>query len=445
MVVGAIVGVCFLGGSTFATLSAGLASSIEGFSPFVEKLLVFLSWLLFFVPLVPTVMVFALILRLPKKLSFGWILCLSLLWVSLEYVRMIIFNVATFAPYINNPPFFSAGFLGYLLADNESFLQLAALGGVPLMSFVVMVANLGMYQMMMVEKRTQKFIIPAWVIFLSSVAFLPLADIRESLDSQRSWKEVSVGVMSLHATSTKEYEETVVLALSELETQAPDIIVLPEGVSYSQLVLENSEEIGTAHVVGSRFSQVGGVGAHVAEVGRVGTDEHEVVRGKGVLAAQGEYIIGLFSFVARHLGLSQELRNFSAYGNLSTMRWGESFSVGSTGVRASVAFCVEMLQPFLGARLVQEEHSGLLVFLLAHNQFTDAYTLQTDTQRFLKVRAVEAGVPLTASARASHAYVFDAYGRTLGSFGSDGDAWGVVRVDALSTEALIQETLSGLK
>jgi predicted amidohydrolase len=430
---GALLGTFIIGGSTVATLSAGLASSIGALGPILEEVLVGLSWLLFFVPLVPTVAVFAILFRALRRLSFPAIILLGIAWVGLEYARMFLYNIATYASGVGNPPFFSAGFLGYVLADNNSFLQLASFGGVYALSALVVLVNILMCVALLTPRAHHRLVrVGGLLAILVVVALFPIASLKEQYD-MRPHEPLSVGLISLYPTSDEDYVQQVEEATTELLRAEVDLVVLPEGAPYPEGVLEGVPAKTKTQILGTRFANQGGPYASVAEVGFWG-EEREVVRGKSVLAAQGEYIVGLFAWGAMLAGLEEELVRFNANGSLRSAQWGKAFSVGESGARASALFCVEMLAPFIGADVVKKEGSNILAFMLAHNQFNNAYTLRVSTERFLKVRAVEAGVPLVASSRATKAYAIDAYGRGLLVLGErEESSWGVVRMSTLST------------
>lgn len=427
IVQGSVFGICVIGGSTVATLFAGLASGIGALGLVLERVLVVSSWLLFFVPLVPAVVIFAILFRAVGRLSFVSGVFLVVVWVGLEYVRMFLFNIATYAPDVGNPPFFSAGFLGYVLADNSSFLQLASLGGVYLLSAVVLSVNILIYRALQVSSAHLRTKSLAWIFAgVLCIALVPIASLREHADT-RPHTPLTVGLMALYPKDEEEFVRQTEEAVTSLLRTDADLIVLPEGAAYPENVPAEK-----TNILGTRFSNRGDLYANVAEVGFAG-EEREVVRGKSILAAQGEYVVGLFAWGATLFGLEKELVRFSANGSLTSMRWGESFPVGEHEVRVSALFCVEMLAPFIGADVVKKEHSHLLAFMLSHRQFNGAYTLRVDTERFLKVRAVEAGVPLVASSRETKAYAIDAHGRVLTLFGEEESAWGAVIVSVLST------------
>lgn len=431
---GLVCGSIVLGGSTAATLSAGLASSIGTLDPLFDRFLVFLSWLLFFLPLVPTVSVFALFLRSPKTLTPISIAWLTGAWVTLEYLRMFVFNIATYAQGVGNPPFFSAGSLGYFLADNSSFLQLAAFGGVYVMSAFVVAVNLALYFFLAGPRRIRIRGIGTILSILLLIAVLPVAEFRQAGET-RTLQSLRVGIMALYPESHEVYEQELAQAVTAFAVTPPDLIVLPEGALYPAAAADNArEELAHTSILGTRFSTLGDFQANIAEAG-TSMEARTVVRGKSVLAAQGEYIVGVFAWAANHMGLEEELVRFRANGTLSAMRFGAGFPVGSFGLRASAVFCVEMLMPHIGSRLIQREDSDILVFMLSHAQFNGAYTLEVDTQRFLKVRAVEASVPLVASSHTTKAYAIDRYGRVVAAYGKGGRSeWGVAILEALSTE-----------
>jgi apolipoprotein N-acyltransferase len=337
---------------------------------------------------------------------------------------MYLFNIATYAPGVDNPPFFSASFLGYLLADNTAFLQLATIGGVYLMSFVVISSNLAFYLITYVRSSLRSRRVFALIGILTAVSFIPVAQIRDALSTKAPHDAITVGLMALYASDQPTYSHEVNTAVAALAAQSPDLIVMPEDAVYTA---PETDREGTVSILGSGLDSFGGLHENMAYVRTIQDKAITTVRSKSVLAAQGEYIIGVFVWLAEHTNLSEALGRFRATGIHTATHWGRALIVGADGIPISVAFCVEMLKPYLAADIVHEQGSALVAFMLSHSQFNHPYTLRTDTLRFLKVRAVEAGVPLVASSRATPAYAIDASGRVLASFGVDGTSeWGTI-------------------
>jgi apolipoprotein N-acyltransferase len=430
VILGGLFGSILLGSATIATLWAELPEYGQSFGALTSTLLVFLSWLLFFVPLVPTVIAWAFTVSLVKNIRTASLIGLSVLWALLECSRMFIFNIATFTPQVDNPPFFSAGAVGYLLADNESWLQLASIGGVYLLSAVVVLVNLLLY---LILARKNRKLLSAVVSVLVLISIFPFVAIRAVLDGQAT-KTVTVGVFSLYpddvAQDNQRYESTA----DNSPSTTLDLVVLPEGVATSTITLFVSEtHMRPDTVILSTRPQIGaGLRTNTAYIETKEDARSVPVRAKRILAAQGEYVAGLFLFFAEVFRVQPEKPIQHIYGG----KWSSSFLAG-TEAQVSVLFCVEVLAPGFGRQLVLSDEAQILALPMSHRQFRGAPTLKPDTLRFIKVRAVEAGVPIVASGKLTPGYAIDRYGRVIATVGNDGvTEFASVQLPFLSTDPL---------
>lgn len=414
VLVGCIFGALLIGSATLATLWASVPGYAGAFGTTEGYVLVLSSWLLFFVPLIPTVIAWAFLAASIRSFGLWAAAVLSAAWVFLEWSRMIIFNIATYAPGVENPPFFSASALGYVIADNSSWLQLASLGGVYLMSGAVIGVNLMAYLFLRRKQWIRLALLGGSVLVISIV---PIASIRASYATP-SDEELTVGFVSLtSAWLHTEGRADIPFRMNEMPG-ALDLVVLPEGVSTTSVpLLFPQEAIRDDTVVLSTHSNLrGGILGNIAEVQKAGDTEPSLVRAKRILAAQGEYISGAFLLLARVTGTYTETLSH----RMTSGSWGGPFMVGTERVPVSVLFCVEMLAPRFGKTQSTHDESALIALPMSHLQFRDAPTLKKDTLRFLKVRAVEAGVPIVASGNATPGYAIDGFGQILAEVGVDG-------------------------
>ncbi len=417
------VGRCFLfglvisGGTTFWIIESITITS-PGFEVFVDAVKV-LSFLLVVLTLSICIACWGPLVRAGKSSSFVGGGILSALWVLLEYVRMHAFNVLTYEAQTANPAFFSVGFIGYPLADSESFLQLASVGGVFLMGLVAVFVNFLVYQSVL-RAQTKK----PWVPLVAGTALtivvfvaIPLASLREAHEV-KDQSILSVGVMSLHepVMEIQELENMV----QKLSAEGAGLVVLPEGSRFFSRVREQFLAKPGVTVIDSSDVRVSGHRRDVfgAFAGTPGTGKEDLVRSKLVLTPQGEYQVSLFGALFTLFGFESVLEEITSTSRYSAGDTGNAVAL-SNGVRASILFCVEILSPGMGKRLVTKQESDVLVALISQRRFGYSFTLRADTERFLKVQAVEAQVPLVASSIHAPAYVYDKYGRVLNILGAN--------------------------
>jgi len=422
---GLIVGAFISGGTSLWYMEALPPST--SFSSSATLLVNFASWAAMVTALAPTTGLFALLVRATSVRSNIGYVVVPVAWVIFEYARMFSFLFVTFAPGIYNPAFYSAGFLGYPLADSEAWLQWGSVGGIYAMSFIVAVANYVLYRALSLPSTQSRKAVCSTVLILIVCSLVPVAALRSYVDRTANVSTVRVGLMSVYLPQSlrssnykelPEYQEQVTQGVASLAEENPNLIVLPEGGRFldpARAINSHMPMVVDVHTV-----QTAGRTENVAYAGGTDGGVSEAIRAKSIVTPQGEYLIGLNVLPAYFLHSEDVLRAFGSHIRITPASWGDSVSIPETQLTASVMFCIEMIAPGFGSALVKKQGSDLLVVLLSQGRFRDSAFLARDTLRYLKVRAVEAGVPLVASADHSASYVIDRYGRTIMRIGGDG-------------------------
>jgi apolipoprotein N-acyltransferase len=304
------------------------------------------------------------------------------------------------------------------IADSESFLQVASYGGVFLLGLIAVFINFLFYRSVL-RFQAKKSWLPlagGMVLVIGILVGMPLASLRETFEG-KNFKTLSVGIMSLHESGME--KQDLEKKVEELSKEGAKLIVLPEGARF----FSRGSEVLMAEPATIIDSSQLTVSGHRRDVfasfaGVLGAEKETFVRSKLVLSPQGEYHVALFSVLFSLFGFENKLEEI---GNISRYSAGGigNAAVLLDGTRASILFCIEMLAPGLGKQLVTEQESDVLVTLISQRRFTYSYSMQVDTERFLKVQAVEAGVPLVASSNHAPAYAFDAYGRIIKILGAN--------------------------
>jgi apolipoprotein N-acyltransferase len=340
-----------------------------------------ISWLLVVIVLGLSLALWAaLIHRVKKRTGLLISVILGAALVLFEYLRMHAFNILTYAPGVENPAFFSPGFLGYPLADNPAFLQLAALGGIYLLSFTAATVNVVFAALL----RVKRIYAVSVALALLIVSLIPAEAIRGN--SFGASEQYQVGFMSIHAPpepseggrrETLSYQADMSRAIEELTQAGADIILLPEGAEYFPVHKAPSgvTVLGTVRITPSTE---GGRG-HLGMFAGTGDAEATLVRTKQALTPQGEYPILLFTSILGLFGKADLVDEFRGNRGFSTGPEGTGLSVGS--IRASVFFCIEMFHPGLGKTLVNEQGAHIIFALLSHAFFSYSPSLTVDTER----------------------------------------------------------------
>lgn len=423
---GLVTGVGIMGIATYAMLSVRSLPATVGLAASANDTAVFVTWFLILLVTAPLIGMWAMFVQKydATRLFIGAVA--ACMWVALEYIRMYTFNFMTAAPHIANPPFFSFGFLGYPMAESLSWIQLAAMGGVALMSLVAIGANLAFYSMWQKGKLPQAI---GLAVLLVLITVAPIDTTRERLLPVPPTPKTSVGIVSIytaHGEDTEEAREVrakqVQKAVTDLSQQGAKIILLPEVEPFSKAsstvvrsLPENTEQV----VVEEDMEGVYGKDALAWGFATTLSGEtRSAIRSKMILTPQGEYLIGVFDTALHLLGKDDVAEHFGdAYG-LSTGDLGDPLVFKN--VRASLLFCVEAFAPGLGKKLATVQDANLLLVMISHGRFNSSPLLETDTFRMSRVRAVEASRAMAVSAKDAPAFAFDAYGRVLAEIGQGG-------------------------
>lgn len=389
-----------IGGCLSWLLSAIPSNTFNFELTFLFSLGVFLSWILAVVSIAPVLALWVLMVRVIRiRSTILYIGILSLLYVVLEYARMISFNVLSFESEVANPPWFSFGFIGYPLADGGMWLGLASFGGVYALSFVVVLVNLGMLHLFENAKKKWNRLFAVLVLVIG-VSFIPMQE------PQKEYYMDEVGIMSIHGT-IDERAQLVQRAVDSLLIEGADTIVLPEGGRASttdavSIVKSASVSIGT--------NPRSLIGVYVSE------ETETLIRTKEVLTPQGEYFPTIVKGVLNLLSLQKTTNRLNPDHAFRTALTEE---VVEADINTTALLCSEIFSPGLGSVLVHQNESDALFVLLSHSRFTYPHTLETDTRRALQVLAAESGVPVFVSGFRTPAYAIDRHGQVIEEIGSE--------------------------
>lgn len=422
---GMLHGSIMAGGTSFWYFSA--TPIVTEMGPITNFLLILACWLAMVIALSPTTGLFALgVYSLPRTRQLGYFV-VPLAWILFEFLRMYAFLIVTYAPGVENPAFYSTGFIGYPLADSSSWLQLASPGGIYLMSFVVVGINYLLFRLVLNKKYHSVRFAGTVFLVLGGVSILPIVQIRETFSSG-DVIQASIGIMSVSIPeeelragykATPEFMEKIQAGVKELVSDGAELVLLPEGSRFLTLTETGTVQDSVVVDVIARKTPYG----VLENVAYAGTPEGSVinpVRAKSIVTPQGEYVIGLAGLVAPLFGYERKVEEIADKVKVSTARWGTSVSLPGSSLQGSLIFCIEMISPWFGALLAKEQQSDFLLVTISQGRFRNPYSLGVDTLRFLKVRAVEAGRPILSSADHAQAYAIDEYGRLLHELGERG-------------------------
>lgn len=349
-------------------------------------------------------------------------------WLAFEYLRMVVYNLFTLAPHVYNPPFFSSGFIGYPLADNVSWLQLASFGGVYALGAAAAAGNMLAYRVLSLADNRRRTILGALMVaavFL--VAVLPVASFLDALRSETPRHTITVAALSLRTPADANpvvrapAEATMLEFVRKASDAGADVVALPEESNFLAPFSSRTPNgiLGDRHRLtiidsGTALLPDGTRVRRAQAPDTLGMDSG-LEQDKRILTPKGEYLPTLLSYIITAAGGGKYLDHFAARRSYSIAHGGTPGVV--RGVRISVLLCIEAMVPGLGRDMARQQKSDVIALLASHAWFGFSPTLAEDTFRQARVQAVEAGVPIIRSADFAPAYVFDRYGRIVASAG----------------------------
>ncbi len=294
--------------------------------------------------------------------------------------------------------------------------------------------NILIYRCTQVKSARTRLIVGSLIgLFLVVISVLPIISIREHFSLRQSSHKNTVSVAIISARTPElvpgldlaPYQKQIANFVSSSIQNGAELVVLPEetGLLYPFSALKATDVLGSssrAVIIDSGVLPVYGdeefiSGAPIRALadGQGGTS---VVRDKIVLTPQGEYLPYLFREMLALIGAEKEKLNFDhsrtfVQGDVGTAA---VLGQGASSVRTSLMFCLEVMMPDFGKRLVRTQGSQLLIVPSSDVWFQNSPSLIQDTLRWNQAQAVTAGVPLAQSANQAPAFVLDKYGRVLG-------------------------------
>jgi apolipoprotein N-acyltransferase len=427
-IAGSLAGFCVIGTSIMWVFSADALPNAVGISSiFAQFTFIGLTWLLTTLVMGILVGFWAVLVRCLKPRYILDAGAVAALWVAAEYARMYSYNLLTLSSTIHNQPFFSTGFIAYPLMDSDSWRQLASLGGIAFLGFLVVLINVFFYECLQIKNRKKRIL---WtgvlVALILAITFAPLISIREHFSSQHPGTQLKIAVLSVATpvpgseVTIETYQNQAVGFASSAIAQGANAVLLPEDSRFINLGLpEISKIIGSSNAVIIDTSPITQPdGTRPAESFAETTHGVALIRDKAVFTPQGEYIPSLFQIFLMAIGESKALETFNvdrnfAQGNVNS-------PAALDGIHASLLFCLEVLTPDFGKQLVTGQGSKLLLVPSSDSTFDYSPSLRQDVLRWNQSQAVTAGVPVAESDDLGPGFVLDKYGRIVTEVGKNG-------------------------
>jgi apolipoprotein N-acyltransferase len=354
-------------------------------------------------------------------------------WVACEWLAAWWFSIQNIGPGMVVAPDFSLGFLGNLLANDNSLLQFAWLGGVYVLSVVAAVIGMLLYRMRRAERREKKFAI----VTIAGLALCWLGGhaLLQYIPSHSQFAiPIRVAAVSLQRPATFAYTKEQVLAqYSEVIHLLPDtagasIVVLPESSGFLR-----TPRLPTGLSVRDEFIRIYGASGTVptivdsASISDHGTPRYRLefydattdssqFRYKRSLLPGGEYLPYLYRPF------------FTAFGQgsvLKTILVRRGFTAGSSpspivtnGISIGALFCNEAMSPNLYSSLAKKG-ATIFINIASHSWFHGSHLVATQMENVAKIRAVESRRWYIQATDVAPSVILDPYGRVVAR-----SAWG---------------------
>lgn len=315
-------------------------------------------------------------------------------------------------------PHFAFGMLGYALGESARVLQYAWLGGVFLLSWVVVYANLLVAGWR--QEGSRSFLVVWLLLILFPCALyeirvrapeaptLSVGLIHTEFDSNFDW--TPEGLRLRHEQLAKLFQRLV--------AQRPSLVVLPEGSDFEEQESSLPATSTIRHLLAAATSTGIIVADSVSITTPAGSRSRVYYWGaprdpfaeKRVLLPQGEYV----PYIQRMLqSIVSSPESFAALQNTLSYIPGpldSNTQIGSAVI--GTRFCSESISPFLYMHNAAYG-AQLFVNVASHSWFVESDLLSRRTEQFGRVRAAEASRWYVQAGNKTSSFVVDHLGRIV--------------------------------
>lgn len=348
----------------------------------------------------------ALPLSLALSLPRAYMMALPSAWVAAELAGTYFLSLTLSGPSTLFGFDFAAINIGTLLADDFMLRQAAAVGGVYLLSWIVLTINVGITSYILFPRYRPHLrvagalLLVLWllghiiglpkvngVFTISALGMQTAATYPLSPEQLRSYHERIEAALATTRASIRVLPENTAFLTSRRKTQFQDYSTI---FLDSRPVRENGRLFRRIEV----FDTVGG------------RSEYSYKR---FLVVTGEYVPYVLIGPARALGyaaLVQTLRATREYYP------GEARVVSTRLLRTAVLSCNEVMSPWLYRALVRDG-AEVLINMASLAWYHESHSVFTNLQRAARIRATETRRFYIQSNDAAPAFILDPYGRTV--------------------------------
>jgi apolipoprotein N-acyltransferase len=359
------------------------------------------------------------------------IIIYAFLWVFFEYARLYGFAALTLGAQSTLEPYFSVGFIGYILAEHPFLLQLASFGKVYFLSFVVVLLNGIFYYLYLLKLSRSKKQLIAAVIFIVLVtpSVFQVGSfklIKSILHKSESSNQYSIALLTTYfyphipqdgAEKETEFDEYNSL-MKEISNSGkePDIIVFPEDFGFLSALYDKHELetyfkplLKDKETLVIDSSVVNESGKPYATIFYYDTKTGTYTESrKKFLTPQGEYTPYFYEAIINFIGQQKLVSFLKKYKNFAK---GDSPVVGRfKNSTIGVAFCSEIMSERIYSDFVGAQGATVIGNVASNVWFHDSRIFYNQVLNMAKVRAVENNSYFFESANYSPSFILDNYG-----------------------------------
>jgi apolipoprotein N-acyltransferase len=351
------------------------------------------------------------------------------LWVLIQYAQMWGFAVLTLGPGSLFGPHFSAPMAGYAFAHFSPFLWLASIGGIYLLTFVVVAMGFGLSFMLdrYAQSLQSKAVIMA--LFVLACGCLTVLDNKFYLvrSAEVEDKAITAGLvttdmrpaMSSSPEDIDRYNGYIreLVANSSSTVSTLDLIVFPETASIASAAQVAPEEaiheqfglnppavIDTALVLAQKGS--------IKRLFVYGRDAKlSAMYDKILLVPQAEYMPTIYRLPLKKIGGERFAHEASFFASL--LRGNSAVPVAVGDAKVGALICSDMLSPTLYSNLARDG-ANILINVSGNGWFHHNYLSNTFVLTLAKVRAVENDRYLLMATNGSPSVMVSNTGEILG-------------------------------
>ena len=353
-------------------------------------------------------------LKMLQRYTSKTILFVSIpfLWIASEMAGSLIFSIITIGVGGSITTAFSFGYVGYLLAEHNLFIQVAQIAGVYSLGITVVYISLGLF-IFISQQHYKKMAYGLLAIFFLS-GFIPLPVEQASNESHIvAIVDTDFGLSELRTKEARnETQQKIESAVQAALDYSPDYILLPEDSRYFN---QQDNTQATAAQFSFRTKSVNVV---VVDSGRADEDNKAVVQSfiyngqegvvdqshKRYLVPQGEFMPSLYKAGLKLFGNDEIIDQVSK--NLTFEVGSKTSQHDHVASSPGVLFCFESVSPW-GVRAVLQERGSVpfIAHPVSHAWFNEPQSLWGQLDSMLRVQAIWNQQYIVSAGNFFHGYV----------------------------------------